>query len=715
MSTLTRGMTATVMIVLSLCMMPGPNAQGQEPFGWRVGPTAWTFNRFSLFEAIDKTASVGMTCIEAFEGQTLMPGAEAKLDAGLGDDLIQQLRTKLDQAKVRLVSVYIHDIPGEEAGCRRIFEFARKLGVLVIISEPASEALDVIEACCNEYGISLAIHNHPEGSSRYWNPEEVLRVCQGRGPRIGACGDTGHWLRSGLNPVESFRILGNRLLTVHLKDLNAASKEAHDVPWGEGCGDLENVLRVLREMRIKPVLFGIEYESEWENNLPRVEACGKWFAETVNRLAAETNREDPLFVGWASREITPPQPVALVGQYHTRISQGVLDPLTATALAMETQGPEGKNEQAVFVACDICFVERPVIERLREVLKSRVPELDPRKVVVHATHTHDGPGLQDSSFEGVYDTSGHPEVMTASQYGEFFIGQVADAVVEAWEKRAPAGMSWALGCAAVGINRRVQYFDGSTVMYGDTSRDDFQSFEGSADPGLPLLFFFTLEKALTGIVVNLPCPSQETESLMQVSADFWHEIRQELRRRHGEGLFVLAQCAAAGDVSPHRVFRKAAEEAMLQRKGISRRQEIANRIANAVDEVLPGALPEIRFALPLRHVILDLDLPEKDPPLPPFVKTDSVHPAEFHVLRIGDVAMATNPFELYQDYGLRIQARTRAVLTLPVQLAGGQSGYLPTAEGVRGGGYSAENYLVTPDGGQVIVNETVAALNALWP
>jgi len=276
-------------------------------------------------------------------------------------------------------------------------------------------------------------------------------------------------------------------------------------------------------------------------------------------------------------------------------------------------------------------------------------------------------------------------------------------------------MSWALGHAVVGINRRVQYFNGTSVMYGDTSRADFKSFEGSADPGLPLLFFWTPEKKLTGVVVNLPCPSQETESLMQVSADFWHETRLELKRRLGPDVFVLGQCAAAGDVSPHHTFRKAAEEVMLQRKGISRREEIARRIANAVDEVLPGAGTDIKHALPLKHVVLDLDLPEKDPPLPPFVKTDPVHPAEFHVLRIGDIAMATFPFEYYLDYSLRIQARARAILTFTVQLANGQSGYLPTEEAVKGGGYSAENYLVSPEGGQNIVNESIATINALWP
>ena len=305
--------------------------------------------------------------------------------------------------------------------------------------------------------------------------------------------------------------------------------------------------------------------------------------------------------------------------------------------------------------------------------------------------------------------------MTASEYGDFFVQQATKAAVEAWKNRAPAGTSWALGCAAIGINRRAQYFGGTAAMYGDTSRDDFAGFEGSADPGVELLFFWKPDKTLMGVVVNIACPSQETESLMEISADFWHEVRQEMHRRHGPDLFILPQCAAAGDNSPHRMFRKAAEDAMLARKGISRRQEIANRIANAVDEVLPGAVDQAKFAIPLKHLVVDVDLPEKQPAAVPFSQADPVHPAQFHAIRIGDVAMATNPFELYLDYGLRIQARTRAILTFLVQLSDGQSGYLPTAEAVKGGGYSAEKYVVGPEGGQLLVNETVAALNSLWP
>ena len=104
-----------------------------------------------------------------------------------------------------------------------------------------------------------------------------------------------------------------------------------------------------------------------------------------------------------------------------------------------------------------------------------------------------------------------------------------------------------------------------------------------------------------------------------------------------------------------------------------------------------------------------------DPPRPPFGETDPVHPIRFHVLRIGDVAMASNPFELYLDYGFRIKARSRPVLTFIVQLADGKCGYLPTAKAVAGGGYSAEEFVVGPVGGQVLVDETVRRINYLWP
>jgi len=85
------------------------------------------------------------------------------------------------------------------------------------------------------------------------------------------------------------------------------------------------------------------------------------------------------------------------------------------------------------------------------------------------------------------------------------------------------------------------------------------------------------------------------------------------------------------------------------------------------------------------------------------------------VLRLGDVAIATDPFELYVEYAARIEARSRAPLMMLVQLSSGYSGYLPTERAVQGGGYSADKIKVGPVGGKVLVDETVKRINELWP
>ena len=154
---------------------------------------------------------------------------------------------------------------------------------------------------------------------------------------------------------------------------------------------------------------------------------------------------------------------------------------------------------------------------------------------------------------------------------------------------------------------------------------------------------------------------------------------------------------------------------MDERRGLSRRQEIARRIAGAVAESLPLAQAARNAQLVFRHQVVHVDLPEHDTVTQPFYVTDSVHPAELHVLRLGDVAMATCPFELFHDYGVRIEARSPATLTMLVQLACGQSGYLPTERAVRGGGYSADKFVVGPTGGQVLVDQIVKQIQDLFP
>jgi hypothetical protein len=418
---------------------------------------------------------------------------------------------------------------------------------------------------------------------------------------------------------------------------------------------------------------------------------------------------DALRVGWAQADITPERAVALVGQMHKRISTSVMDPLTATALAIEMGG-----EQAIMVSCDVIFTQRAIQERVREAVRFKIAEFDTDKLILNATHTHTAPGFIDSTFKGLYDVSGDEGVMKASEYAAFFVERVADAAVRAWRGRKEAGASWALGHAVVGMNRRVHYFDGHTDMYGGTAVEGFSNIEGGEDHGVEMLFFWDGEGKLTGVAVNVACTSQETENLNEVSADFWHDVRVELRRRFSKDLFVLPQCAAAGDQSPHYVWRSRAEAIMAERRGLSNRQEIARRIADAVEDAAAIAAKHVETRPVFRHTVARVDLPAHSDATMPFYETDPLQGVEIHAVRLGDVVIATNPFELFLDYGVRMKARSPAVLTFVVQLACQNLGYLPTARAVAGGGYSADKFVVGPEGGQRLVDETVRLINAMW-
>ena len=476
----------------------------------------------------------------------------------------------------------------------------------------------------------------------------------------------------------------------------------------------------------------------------------------ASMLYAASPAEDPgaasggkLLIGWASKDITPARPVALAGQFHVRISKYVHDPITATALAIESAGENGVNEQAIMVSCDLVGIEQEIQGRLRDMVKPKLPEFDTSKLFLNATHTHTGP----VTAEGRYPEQGE-EVMTPTEYIDFLLNCLSEVVVEAWESRKPGGVSWAMSQAVVGHNRRAVYSDGSARMYGSTDREDFECIEGYEDHSVNLLFFWDQDAEPTGIVINLACPSQVTEGEYYLSADFWHEVRTELRKRYSESLFLLPQCSAAGDQSPHFLLLGRAEENMRNRKGVSEREEIAIRIADAVDYVFPIAKSGIRANVPLKHLVEDLQLPVRKVTEEELARAKSeydrlmakqpidenssdfshlrrnkslidryeqqekapFYQMELHVIRLGDIAIVTNPFELFLDYGMRVKARSKALQTFVVQLACATGGYLPTARAVAGGGYGAEiaSNRVGPEAGQVLVDRAVEVIKEFW-
>ncbi|MBM4033518.1 MAG: hypothetical protein FJ291_17285 [Planctomycetes bacterium] len=475
-----------------------------------------------------------------------------------------------------------------------------------------------------------------------------------------------------------------------------------------------------------------------------VALIGFGFPLTLLAAAAEGGT---LLVGSATVDITPQRPVPLAGQFHTRIARKADNPLTATALALETRDGDRSLDQAVIVSCDLVAIREGVQDRVRARMKDRLPGFDLRKLFLAATHTHTAPETLDGRYalpdEGV---------MKPGEYLEFLCDRLGECVARAWEGRKPGGASWALAHAVVGHNRRAVYDGGAARLYGKTDAPDFRGIEGYEDHGVEMLFFWDPDKRPTAIVINLACTAQEVENLTTLNADFWHDVRELLGKKHGPELRVLGLCSAAGDQSPHLLFRKAAEERMRALRGLSRMQEIARRIVAAVDDVFELARRDIRTALPFAHVVQDIQLPVRKVAAQELARYKAQHEQlaakanrtsaedmhmkrakrvmdrferqeaepnyamELHVLRLGDVAIATNPFELFLDFGIQIKARSKAVQTFLVQLACNSGGYLPTERAVRGGSYGAEvvSNLVGPEGGQALVNRTVEAINALW-
>jgi len=229
---------------------------------------------------------------------------------------------------------------------------------------------------------------------------------------------------------------------------------------------------------------------------------------------SEKLEDGGLRIGWAMEDITPDSSVSLSGQYYERISQYVQSPLKVTACAFESTDTDGSKEQAIMVSFDLVGVRKNLQDTLRILVKDQMPDFNVRKLFLNATHTHSAPRLN-----------------LGNDYGRVVLDRTVKSIRTAWNNREPAGICRALGYAVVGHNRRVQYANWKTEMYGKTDREDIIGMEGPTNPGVDMLFCWDLKKNLTGIIMNVSCPAQVTEAKYYVSSDYWSEVRKQIRER----------------------------------------------------------------------------------------------------------------------------------------------------------------------------------------
>lgn len=476
-----------------------------------------------------------------------------------------------------------------------------------------------------------------------------------------------------------------------------------------------------------------------------------------------------LLAGWAMEDITPERDVALLGQFHDRISLGVLDPITVTALAMESTDSSGTSvSQSVMVSCDLCSVAPHILHHVKKKISEILADFNSNNIFLAATHIHTGPyHSRSGSFENPDDyLFGWPDkyggIMTPEEYAAFLVNKLCDAIAAAWNNRKKSGVSWQLGHAGIGHNRRVLYDDGTAVMYGNSDTPNYRGPEGPEDSGVELLYFWNGNDELTGIVVNVACPSQVVEDMSYISADYWGEVRKKVWGRYGKRVCVFAMCGAAGDQSPRDMARRDRGENNMS--AVEGMVEIGERLLGVIKYKYDAAKKNIVRNPVLRHTVKHIPLPYRgvtkkeyeeagkrycalagkygDGIKPPIsegnyelfgdvnelyesigvmkrykdILKSPVYTMEAHFIRLGNIAIATNPFELFTVYGLMIKARSVAEQTFIAQLACDDAGYLATEAAIKGGSYSTPVAagLVGPEGGRLLVDYSVKYINEMW-
>lgn len=262
-----------VMVVLSMlffsCTGQTKPAKDQtlEVENMEVGVGLYSFNRFPFDKSVEMAKAANSQKVEGFSFHNLGERFGGKLIATLTDEEIAKMKGILDSNQVQMVSMYADGKTIEE--WEQLFKQGQKLGLQFLVGEPDPQLLDKINELAGQYELPLAIHEHAKGLSHYWHPDSAMAAVEGR-VHLKVCADIGHWVRSGLDPVECLQKVEGKLLSLHVKDLDASGNmEAKDVAIGAGVIDYDKVFAELKRQHFSGDIF-IECEHNWDNNFEEV-------------------------------------------------------------------------------------------------------------------------------------------------------------------------------------------------------------------------------------------------------------------------------------------------------------------------------------------------------------------------------------------------------------------------------------------------------------
>lgn len=249
--------------------------------GFNIGIQMWTFRMFSFTDALNKVDSAGVKKIEAFFGQKLGGDLKGEFGTAMSADTRAKLKQLLQSKGIQIVAMGVIS-PKDSTEWRQAFDLAKEFGLSYITCEPNKTHWDMIDKMAGEYGIKIAIHDHPKPNA-YSSPDSVLAAIQGHS-NIGACADVGHWARNGYNPADCLKKLEGHVYGAHLKDIvKFDDPQAADTVVGKGVIDFPAVFAELKRQRFNGMM-SIEHESNWDHNLPDVIETVKFYNDQVGKL-----------------------------------------------------------------------------------------------------------------------------------------------------------------------------------------------------------------------------------------------------------------------------------------------------------------------------------------------------------------------------------------------------------------------------------------------
>jgi sugar phosphate isomerase/epimerase len=240
--------------------------------GFALGLQSYTLRRFTLDQALDAAHDLGLAQMELIPELHLGPfdlGSHFPVVAESGP--IADVRRRCAARGIEIAAHGVNAVPDAVSGAH-LFLFAEKAKIPILTISPELGVLSELDSLCDAHpSVRLAIHNH--GPHLAWEGvEEIASALEHRNPRFGACVDTGHYIRSGIDPVAAIRRLGPRVHAVHLKDFVGPGFFAKGCVLGDGKLDLPGVFAALREVDFRGAL-SLEYEENPDDPLPDVSAC----------------------------------------------------------------------------------------------------------------------------------------------------------------------------------------------------------------------------------------------------------------------------------------------------------------------------------------------------------------------------------------------------------------------------------------------------------